>query len=93
MRHSAAIERRLAAAEQTSGALLERRVAELLAAEFARASEPVQRAITARLRAFHQQRENDRAWHPDAVAAFLAAIASVAPDVARRVAGKLRIEI
>ena len=92
MRRNTAIERRLTAAEQKTQLLLERRVAELVAAEFGDAPEPVQRAMLAQMRAWHRQQVNDPT-RPHDVGAFLRAIAEAAPEIANRVAGKLGVDV
>jgi hypothetical protein len=92
MRHSAALERRLAAAEQKTRALFERRVAELVGAEFGDAPAPVQRAMLAQMRAWHRQQVSDPT-RPHDVGAFLRAVAEAAPEIANRVAGKLGVDV
>jgi hypothetical protein len=72
--------------------LLARRAGELVADEFNAASETVQVAIHARLRASHRRRLNDPSLSHD-VADFLRAVADAAPEIANRVAGKLGIGI
>jgi hypothetical protein len=92
MRRSPAIERRLAAAEHMTKALVERRVAELVADEFNSAPEAVQVAIHARVRAWHQRQASDPTLSHD-ITGFLRAVADAAPEIANRVAGKLGIGI
>jgi hypothetical protein len=67
-------------------ALLARRAAELVADKFNAAPEPVQRAMLAQMRAWHQRQVTDQT-RPRDVAAFPRAVAEAAPEIANRVAG------
>jgi hypothetical protein len=92
-RPTAALSRRLAAAEQAIDERWQRHAVSLLVDIVDDAPAPVRDAVAARIRPLHQRRENDPAWHPDAVTAFLAVVAEAAPDIAQRIAGGLGIKI